>query len=456
MIQSYHKKSNEPSETRLKSHKDYVRAGKRSEAKGNLQSLTWRIDGKSLTKWISQLPNLKSLAIHVKSLPNLESLGKTISGNCPELQNMKLFIYGGGKELDNNLAIFLEELKQNSLRKLFIVHEKFSREKDYFQMGPHFMETQREFTEERYFADKTLLSLNHHAASLRYLKLCYLQTSATEMLHLIRVCKSLVSLQFSLFHNKDLKKTDNDLFQAIVNWICNCRGLRELSVGNSLDGTAILVQVCSKDWIQLKKLEILKLSRAHRKDFYRALSSQTSLEYLRLRGDTSDARSKGYAADTFLGDVNDFTSALNDLKNLKHLDIILDNGSNNIFKVIKLQSYLPKTLEEFIFGCNDNTDDLWPAMAELHNLKALTIKNLSKFSYQQILAFVNALHSTNKGIVIYIEAESHRFPITKDQKSIIQSSLSARVGGNFEIEPYNDMSKSPSPSQSPPSSDVSY
>ncbi|KAI0996354.1 hypothetical protein K3495_g11826 [Podosphaera aphanis] len=380
----------------------------------NLECIRWNNQRGGMTRWTSQWPKIKSLEITFIKSSNLH-LAKAISDNCPEFNSLKLSVFDN-KQIDRDLSRFLRGLKQNTLQTLLV-----------FQNGGR-------------MKDQALLSLNHHADSLRKLNFCRLNVDAYKKLHLLRPCKNISSLQISFVYGEadyyfELKKEDSNLFQAVMNWICSCRNLRELSVGSGNDGMAIVTEVCSKDWIQLQKLEILKvdMSVPYNKHFFRALSLQTTLEHLHLLVknvdyEEEDPREEGIIC---------FRASLCCLTNLKYLDISPEFGFYYMETILILASHLLK-LEEFIFTCHDTNDRLWPLMTNLRNLRVLTINGISYFTFGGILTYIDSLQHSNKGLELSVMAQEEDKPIAEQEISIISQSIRAKVGGCFAIEHYSD------------------
>ncbi|KAI1002504.1 hypothetical protein K3495_g5701 [Podosphaera aphanis] len=390
-------------------------AAKKSGTTAHLENLTWYADGGTLTKWISHLPKLKYLRIQSQCSSNLRDLAISISDNCPHFQNLTVTVnpYTEQEREDEMLAEFLRGLKRNTLQKFItVIDDNFS---------------------DPSFGIKALLSLNHHGESLRCLKLCHLSPATIEKLHLLHACKGLTSLQFSLSHFEELKKTNKHLFQVTVDWICSCRNLRELSVGDSLDGTAILTHVCSKAWIRLYKLEITGIKFDESEDFFRALQSHTTLEHLRLGGNIQFYRR---VAEKHL------LSTIPRLRNLKSLDISTCYGSSSLGggydmrAIISLTPNLTK-LQEFTLSCKNATNQLWPAMTSLRHLRILNINGVSSFTCRGMLAYIQSLSDTNHGLQLRIMAKGHeRSNNWGLEVPIIRRAIRDRVGGQFEMDYY--------------------
>ncbi|KAI1005650.1 hypothetical protein K3495_g2564 [Podosphaera aphanis] len=385
---------------------------KSNNSTANLKRIRWLVEKNDpLTRWISCLENLSTLVI--RSPPNLEDLAKTISKKCPEFHTLVLLLTTTNQvfaEPDQNYALFLKGLKKNTIREFAI---------EFFLSLEHF---------------ETFLALNHHAESLKKLKFRPLHFTVADLIHLPSACQSLTSLQLNLFNPDalELVQSDNGQFQTVVDWICSCRNLRELSLGYFHHEKAILTEVCSKNWIRLQKLKIYtRIEVADSEDFLRALTTQIKLENLSFH--------MVFPGKYSLDDIHSFISPLSRLSKLRCLDLrstlvpFLPTPSPlHMNTVIKLASFFPK-LEEFAFACKDTTDRLWPAMARLHHLQSLTIEGLTYFSFHGILAFVGALPTLNKGFELSIKEQDRYIRIPVEQIRVVKDLIRSRVGGYFEI-----------------------
>ncbi|KAI1000604.1 hypothetical protein K3495_g7592 [Podosphaera aphanis] len=408
---------------------------KESGDRVNLERLKWRYRDNLPRRWISHFLNLKTLV--TSDILYLEELAKIISQSCPGFHTL---VFSNENELatrypdtkvDESCALFLNQLKQNTLRKLIIssLQDKIS------------------FT-----SYEIIRSLSRHAGSLKELRIDPLNFIALEKLHLLDACKTLTSLQITFCHRdmrqiSNLREIDNGLFQSIVDWICSCRSLRELFLGIPIDANAIVTQLCRKDWIRLEKLEIhTPIKVAESRDFLRALSTQTSLEYLHIclhmihpsyerLDEIDDHYHDDYPEDYSFGDIPHFMSSLSRLTNLKYLYLPTSSASYHKNTIINLVSYFPR-LEEFSFTCCYTTDDLWPAMAKLQHLRYLNIRGSSRFSFDGILTFIGALKTTNKGFGLIITAPSNISSMTREQHKTILRVLERRVGGCYKTFHY--------------------
>ncbi|KAI1006225.1 hypothetical protein K3495_g1999 [Podosphaera aphanis] len=375
----------------------------------NLECIRWEHKNHVLLRWISRLPNLKTLGISDPS--NLQDLAKTISHNCPKFHTLVLpyldaqYIQTTGKQ---EHILFFRGLKKNTLRRLLI---------------------EANYPWNIFEDHESISSINCHAESLTALKIGSLNMEGAKKLHFLSACKAITSLQLQLefyFPGDEeigLREIDYDAFQGMLNWICSCRKLRELSVGDSYDGKTILTQVCSKNWIRLRKVEILQYFKISEiGELLQALSTQTTLEFLRLRVKSADECSPKL--------TQNFVRSIGCLTNLKYLDVW---STFLPYFPIDIVSYV-SGLEVFVINCDGSTDALWSAMAKLHNLRALVIEGRSYFSFDGILTFINALPATYKGFELSIgEQDYATAQISCDQVKAIAELLRIKLGGLFML-----------------------
>ncbi|KAI1002502.1 hypothetical protein K3495_g5699 [Podosphaera aphanis] len=388
-------------------------AARKSGTIAHLERLTWHSDAGMLTKWVSHFPKLKALAISSGTTSSLDDLAEAISYNCPEFQSLRVIVHNGTnkEKADEIIARFVSRLNQDTLQKFTTVIDS-----NYNNYS---------------FGNKTLYALNHHIESLTSLKICHMSPETTENLYLLYECKSLISLQFSLAHQQRLELTDNELFEEIIEWICSCRGLRELSVGDSLDGTSIVTRVCRKKRMRLQKIEITAMKFPDSDDFFSVLPyHQPTVEYLRIGGNVAFCCK--------IAEKN-VRRAIPRMTKLKFLDLstLYDGnthgGGYDLSTIIIVAANLP-ALEEFVFWCTNTSDHIWPTLARLRHLRNLKINGASEFTCEGILRFVLDLHDTNRGLDLSVMVRGGARSIDKMSRAFIRHVLRNRVGGNFELE----------------------
>jgi hypothetical protein len=330
-----------------------------------------------------------------------ESVATAITSSCHHFDDLTIFTSESGT--DHDLATFFSALRQHSLGSFAVLSTNV--------VGP-----------------ETLLALNHHSQSLRVLKLDGLRSDAIKHLSLLEGCIALESLDLQDAEGLiNLEATENDIFLEVVAWLGKCERLRDLHLKNFVSGPAILTQVCLRDNIKLRELEVEGYTLAGSKDFHAALAHQTSLESLKLKADSEDA---------FRDDIDTLVSAICELKNLKDLNLLYTSEYFRTPEIMLLAANL-KNLEELWFGGSPNygynvTDDVWKALSPLP-LRSLNIHALSSFSFDGILAFIDSLREDiNQGLLLSIMNQDADYGLTEQEQVIIRESIIAKVDGQFD------------------------
>lgn len=326
-----------------------------------------------------------------------------IANNCPNFDDLTFYTCLQ-TNVDGKLASFFSGLNKNSLRSFAALRAN--------EIG-----------------SETLLSLNHHAKSLRYLKLDGLKSDAIKNLSFLQGCDALESLEIQDADGVvDLDATNRDIYLEVISWLCRCNTLRDLLLRNLVNGPAILTQVCLANNIRLRKLQVVGYPLLGNQDFHKALSHQTGLESLELRAD---------AEGVFGDDLVAVVDSISLLTKLRYLDLLSTSDYFHTLHVMKLANHLVN-LEEFQFGGYDATDDLWRALANLHHLRALNIHALSTFSYDGILAYISSLQDTNQGLTLSIMNQHTAYGLKEQQEDFLRQSIVAKADGKLDFTLYRE------------------
>jgi len=245
---------------------------------------------------------------------------------------------------------------------------------------------------------------------------------------LLQGCTALESLDLKDAQGLiNLEATENDIFLEVVAWLGKCERLRDLHLKDFVSGPAILTQVCLRDNIKLRELEIEGYTLASSRDFHGALSHQTSLQSLKLEADPEDA---------FRDDIDMLVSAICELKNLKYLNLLATSEYFRTPEITLLAANL-RNLEELWFA-GYATDDVWKVLSPLP-LRALNIHALSSFSFDGILAFIDSLREdVNQGLLLSIMNQDANYGLTEQEQVIIRESIVAKVDGQFDYVLFRD------------------
>ena len=222
-----------------------------------LEDLSGPLNRNSLMTWAGRLVRIQSITLFDGGVLN-ENVGKAINQGCPDFNDLT-FYQCQGDDVDSDMAGFLNALRPNSLQSFSAIGAQ--------KVGP-----------------ETLLALNNHSSSLKTLKLDDLTLDGVRNLSFLRGCEALEVLFLKDNHGViDLEATENDVFLAIVAWLCGCKGLRELTLVKFVSAPAILTLVCLHNDIKLRELDVRDYVLVGSQDFHRAVAHQTALESLVLR-----------------------------------------------------------------------------------------------------------------------------------------------------------------------------
>lgn len=330
-------------------------------------------------------------------------IAASISANCPYFDDLT-FCFCLRLEVDSELSSFFDGLRPNSLQSFTAISAQ--------GIGP-----------------KTLLAINNHEGSLKTLRLNGLRSEAIKNLSLLQGCCNLEVLEI---HDAEglvnLEERENDIFLEVVDWLGRCNRLQELSFKRVLSATAILAQVCLRENIRLKKLEVVDYPLVSNQIFHHALSQQSSLESLVLRADAEDA---------FGDDIDVLVTSVSQLTSLTELNLL---GTSDYFKsseIKRLANHLPN-LERYSFGGHEVTDEIWPSIAKLHQLRAFNSHALTSFTMDGLINYIATLQPTNQGLLLSIMSQKAEYDISNNKKAMVQNNIFAKVGGRLEFVLYRD------------------
>ena len=368
-----------------------------------LEDISGNVNNAALTRWVGRVSKLKVMNLWDAAALR-EDTATVIANNCPLFDELQF--YDSSKEdNDPDLAAFLSALKKDSLRSFAAIRAT--------TVGP-----------------ETLLSLNHHKNSLKRLMLDGLRSNAIKTLSLPQECDAIEYLEIQDFDGLvNLEATENDVFLEVIAWLGRCEGLRELLLRNLASGPAILTQICLKNNIRLRKLQVVGYPLLGNQDFHKALSHQTSLESLELSADPEGG---------FRDDIDTLISSISQLTKLKYLNLRDTSDYFRTTEILALSSVLLE-LEEFSFGGYDVTDDLCHGIANLHQLRVLTISAMTTFSFDGILAYISILKDSNHGLSISAMSQRSENPLSDYEESVIRQSIADKVGGKFDFTLFREV-----------------
>ena len=221
---------------------------------------------------------------------------------------------------------------------------------------------------------------------------------------------------------QDLEKRHNDIFLEVVAWLCQCKRLRTISLYNLLGAPALLTPVLLESGIHLTKLALEGYLMSESRDFHRALSQQTSLQDLWLKGESSDN----------LEDVDLLVESLSKLENLTDMrlqdvsDYFLDKHFCTLAK--SLQRLEVWESSGYAIG-----DEIWGDMASMKSLRRLEFNAPTRFTSDGIMNYILNLGPGNNGLLLNIAMQDVDYNLTDEEQSRIRETLTSKVDGRFDF-----------------------
>ena len=274
---------------------------------------------------------------------------------------------------------------------------------------------------------ESFLALNCHRETLAELKLNGIKAESIPALSMLKGCTNLTSLRLSEngVATQDLEKRHNDIYLEVVAWLCQCKGLRTISLYNLLSAPAILTPVLLESSIHLTKLSLEGYSMSESQDFHRALSQQTSLQDLWLKGESSDNPE----------DVDLLVDSLSKLENLTDMRLqeVSDYFQNQHFCALAKSLQRLEVWESSGFGI---TDAIWNDMASMKSLRRLEFNALTRFTSIGIIEFILQLGSGNHGLLLNIAMQDVDFNLTDEEQSLVKETMTSNLDGRFDFMLY--------------------
>ncbi|KAH8600866.1 hypothetical protein B0O99DRAFT_736883 [Bisporella sp. PMI_857] len=378
-------------------------SAERSHATAALEEILGPLNQVSLPIWTSRLSRLRSMNLYDANVLN-ENLAIAINNNCPHFDDLTFFRFGLN-DPESGMASFFSTLRANTIKSFNALNAQ--------RVGA-----------------ETLLSLNNHSYSLKTLKLDGLVTDAVRNLSLLQGCVNLEVLEITGDGSGlDLEETENEVFLEIVDWLGRCTQLRELRFRKFMSALAILNQLCLRENLHLRQLEVRNYYFPAAREFHQVLSNQKSLDSLVLRAEDADESTRD--------DIEILLYSISQLTNLKELDLSETSEMFNSSHIKQIAASLPK-LEELFIGGYDARDTIWPSFAGLKYLRALNIHALSSFTCNGILNYISQLQPTNQGLGLWVSSQREEYDLTDEEKTKIRESIYKKAGGRFDFLLYRE------------------
>lgn len=364
-----------------------------------LEELDGHFSKKFLPQWAARSPRLHSLVLwEGNALGN--GVEDAIRENCQSFRSLTISQWLES-DADQTFATFVSGLRPNTL--------------EYFEMIS--------FSN---IASLSFNALNQHSKSLTELTLGSLRDDAILALGRLKECTALRTLVLEDVGSLQLEATQNDIFLEIVEWLSACSNLRDLTLKKFYDGPAILAQVLSSPNVSLIKLSLegYVVRRHGSAAFHTSLSEQPELQSVCLKGDGDEV---------LPNDLDIMVDALCRLPNLREL--VLKDVSDEFDEshIIRLALGLP-LLEDFWTSGGEVSSDVLSCLANLKNLKSLTLYAVTKFSFQEIIDFISKLDvQTQRGFNLSLMASDVEHDLSEEEQNLIREILKTELDGRFDF-----------------------
>lgn len=355
-------------------------------------------------EWIERLRGLKSLRLRDGSTLNA-TVGEAINKWCPDFAELTCF-----QCTSESMVPFLHALRQDSLQRF----ETFS------------------YTS---FDTKILLGLGRQSNSLRALHLRGLPSAAIRDLHLLSECTALESilLEKDTAFSDTLDSFSSEALKSIIEWISNCKALRELSFNHVRDALLVLSEVLQAPDIRLEQLVVRNCHMATATiagETWSAIGQQSQLKSLTI-GTQNDMLD-----DLAFFQHPDLTDSVCRLSNLTTLNLMQAWLSTT--EICKIAISLP-SLEEFSFGGDLVDAVILQPLSALPNLSMLSINAITTFTFSDIRRFARSLDPTsNHGIQFDLLNQWYEDKLTEKQEAELTRYFAENLQGRFTIGYPND------------------
>ncbi|KAK7924089.1 hypothetical protein PG985_006143 [Apiospora marii] len=358
-----------------------------------------------LPSWVARLGTLTSLRIQDGSALGVEA-ASAIHECCPNFSELTCLSFSK-PTADEDMAVFLQTLKPNSLKRFEVMSMNG-------------------------LSEKSLTALNAHAETLRHLNLSSLSAEAMRCLNMLPGCRYLESLSIENYRYDqiDLRTFSEGLLKEITNWIQSCKSLTSLTFSFVRDSLLIVKDVLLTDDIKLNSLSLQNFaSQGMEEDTstWEALGHQTSLETLTLGN--QDGSMDGLVVD----DTTPLAGVICTLRGLKTLNLIQSFVQQN--EIRQFVKALP-ALVDLKFGGENMDDTILDTLVGLSYLKYLDINATSYFTFEGLKDFalqLGAHPGQHRGVRVEILMQSGGLKLSDEQQVWLSEYFSTVLEGIMSI-----------------------
>jgi hypothetical protein len=89
-------------------------------------------------------------------------------------------------------------------------------------------------------------------------------------------------------------------------------------------------------------------------------------------------------------------------------------------------------------GGYELTDEIWPAVSNLRNLRILTFQAMTSFKFTGLLGYIGTLSEGNSGLLLSVMNSTSECDLTETERTVIRDALANKVDGKFEFVLYRE------------------
>lgn len=264
--------------------------------------------------------------------------------------------------------------------------------------------------------------LNCHGTSLIELRLIVFLSGTSPQDLFPQACTNLISLSLTGYGQEFLapENSTNYKFLETVAWLKQCKKLQTLAFTGYF-GNTVIAPILLETSIRLTSLLVDVFGIKNTEVFFHALSNQTSLQSLWLKGDVDD----------YERDIDVRVKYLSKLVNLTHLRLMEISAHFVDWHIVQLASSLPKL--ELWWTCGSNlTDAIWVEIATLRSLRRLGINASMSFTTDGILEFIGNLGPGNHGLALSVVYRGVDCDFL-EKPNLIQGVINEKLKGTFDF-----------------------